>query len=239
MEWFRRRWKADAALDTTMGTVVEYYQYSCMKAPPRPDEAATDSASSPSPSPFPSPRSPSTPSSLPQPALTAPAASLSLPESGAASFDPLTSSAPLTYAKWQSEREEMRRLDQCALKATRNMLAAGASTGVITLVYRFRGQSSASRIGSLLQASGVFLLTAAVAWRVWGKRCAEEFLQTEGRVADRARAVMRREMPDHPMLQRWDSSRPVRLQAQATQAAGDVGVKAAEDMSTTEKEEDI
>ena len=189
--WVKRKYYEDKALDTAMASVIDYYQFSSMKAPPRPEDIAIP-LSSPSP-PHPAPvHAPLPPSSL---SSTSPPSSLAATPSS--SFTP-TPSPPFTYAEWQSERAEMLALDQCAFTATWRMLSTSALTGTVAMVWRhYQGRS---KLGMAMSGVGVAIFTTAVTWNVWGKACANDFLTSEGRVAERGRAALRKEMDDHPLL---------------------------------------
>ena len=175
-----------------MGEVVEYYQFSSMKAPPPPQP---DDLSLSSPSALP-PASEPPFSPPPPPPASPPSTSSSPPSSSSTSSS--SQSLPLSYAQWQSERAEMVALDRCAVTATWRMVSTAAFTSVLAAVYRhYQGRS---KVQMAISATGVFLFTTALTWQVWAKPCAEDFFQSDGAMAERGRAALRREMTDHPLL---------------------------------------
>ena len=182
--WVKRRYQSEKALDTAMNSVVEYYQFASMKAPTRPEDPAS--------SPLPPPPLPPTPTDHPVP----PSSPTPSPPPASSSSPP--PSTPLSYAEWQSERAEMLALDQCAITATWRIGSTSLLTGALAMVYRHR--QGRSKVQMALSGGGWALFTAALTWNVWGKQCANEFLLSEGRVADRGRAELRKEMEDHPLL---------------------------------------
>ena len=193
--WVKRRYQADKALDTAMGSVVEYYQFSSMKAPPPPPEDALSSSLF-APSPVPPPTTSPTPSSS------------TLPPSPSPFPSPSPSSLLLTYPEWQSERAEMLSLDRCTVSATWRILSTASFSGLAAAIYRHR--QGKGKVVMAMSGGGFFLFTAALSWSFWGKRCASEFLTSEGRVAERGRAVLRREMEDHPLLAEYEEKHRTR-----------------------------
>ena len=210
LTWVKRKWHADKALDTAMSSVVEYYYFSSMKPPPRPDDASLSAPPTPPPS---TSLEPSPPSTVSPPSPVSPPFSVSpTPPPTSPSPPPITSptltspmapSHPLTYAEWQSERAEILALDNCAVQATWRIGSTATFASLLAMLWRHR--QGKTKIGIALSGVGVFIFTGAVSWSVWGKRCATEFLQSEGRVADRGRAVLRREMEDHPLLEAYEA----------------------------------
>ena len=169
--WYKRKLQEDAALDATMAEVVEYDYFQSIKPPRAVD--AYDTAASTSP---------------PVPETTA-----------TQSPRPFASDPALSLAAWQTERSELRLLERCANQSAVYIGACTLTAAVATFVVA-RQRYQRSRIGALFSSVGVALVTASATWRVWGRGCAVDFLQSDGRVADKARRRLREEMSDHPIL---------------------------------------
>ena len=116
------------------------------------------------------------------------------------------SNPSMSLTEWQLERTELRVLERCANQSAAYIgcctLAASTATFLIA-----RNRHQRSRVGALFTAVGVGLVTASVTWRVWGRGCAVDFLQSEGRVAERGRRRLREEMSDHPILIEYEDKR--------------------------------
>ena len=150
------------------------------------------------------------------PSSITPPTSITTPQSTRA----FASDPSLSLSDWQTERSELRVLERCA---NQSAVYIGASTITAStaafLIARNRYQRS--RIGALFSAVGVGLVTASLTWRVWGRGCAVDFLQSQGRVADRARRRLREEMSDHPILIEYeDKQRQMMTSASAVGQSG-------------------
>ena len=196
--WYKRKLQEDAALDATMAEVVEYDYYQSIK-PPRPFDDTNTNITSITPPP------PDTHTAT----LTQPTRAFA-------------SNPNLTLADWQTERSELRVLERCA---NQSAVYIGASTLTASTATFFlaRQRYQRSRIGALFTAAAVGLVTASVTWRVWGRGCAVEFLESEGRVADRARRRLREEMSDHPILIEYEDRQRARGAGASSIASGQVG----------------
>ena len=191
--WYKRKLQEDSALDATMAEVVEYDSFQSIK-PPR---LTLDT-----PSPHP-----------PPPTIT------THPTTTQRAF---ASDPSLSMADWQTERAELRVLESCANQSALYIGACMATASTATFVIA-RQRYQRSRIGAVVTAVAVGLLTGSVTWRVWGRGCAVDFLQSEGRVAERGRRRLREEMSDHPILIEYEEKqRQRRAGATATSEAGAV-----------------
>lgn len=126
----------------------------------------------------------------------------------------------LSMADWQAERTELRVLERCANQSAVYIGASSLTASTATFLIA-RNRYQRSRIGALVTAVGVGLVTASVTWRVWGRGCAVDFLQSEGRVADRGRRRLREEMSDHPILIEYEDNQ--RQKRAGTSAVGEMG----------------
>ena len=179
--WYKRKLQEDAALDATMGEVVEYDYFQMVKPPPPPPQQQQQQQSTDSP-------------------LTTTTTTTSTTIEPTRAF---ASNPNLTFSDWQTERSELRILEQCANQSALYIAATTLTTSTVAFLIA-RQRYGRSRIGALFTTAGVALFTASISWRVWGRGCAVDFLQSEGRVAERGRRRLREEMSDHPILIAWE-----------------------------------